>query len=314
MLPPPQYLYGVLGMPLAQSLSPALHTWGFTRSGHPGAYFAWEKNTDELPAFFATVRSLPIAGLSVTIPHKQAVIPFLDQLTPRAQAVGAVNLIYRQGERLVGDNTDVAGFLAPLLKLRDAGKKLPDRALLLGAGGAGRAVLAGLRELGLTEVWIAARNAAKAEALARDFSCRTLTWNDREQALADLGPILAINATPLGMAGTFAGQSPLPALPLLTLPDQVNAWFIYDIVYNPVQTPLLATARERGMTCIDGLDFFVAQAREQFRLWTGAELPGMETRELVLGILEKRNQDPENSEAVFRCYGVQGHHAPAGGV
>ncbi|MCL1939787.1 MAG: shikimate dehydrogenase [Desulfovibrionaceae bacterium] len=285
MLLPPQYLYGVLGMPLAQSLSPALHTWGFARSGHPGAYFAWEKSADDLPAFFAAVRSLPIAGLSVTIPHKQTVIPFLDQLTQRAQAVGAVNLIYWQGDRLVGDNTDVAGFLAPLLKLRNAGKKLPGRALLLGTGGAGRAALAGLRELGLAEVWIAARNAAKAEALARDFGCQTLAWDDREQALADLGPTLVINATPLGMTGTLAGQSPLPALPLLALPGQAKAWFIYDIVYNPVRTPLLVTARERGMTCIDGLDFFVAQAREQFRLWTGVELSGLEARELLLDIL-----------------------------
>jgi shikimate dehydrogenase len=90
------------------------------------------------------------------------------------------------------------------------------------------------------------------------------------------------------MTGALAGQTPLPALPLLALPGQADAWFIYDIVYNPVQTPLLAAARERGMTCIDGLDFFVAQAKEQFRLWTGAEFPDVEARELLSAILEKR--------------------------
>jgi shikimate dehydrogenase len=285
-------------MPLAQSLSPALYAWGFARSSHPGVYLAWEKSAEDLPGFFAAMRSLPIAGLSVTIPHKQAVIPFLDELTPRAQAVGAVNLVYWQEGGLVGDNTDVAGFLAPLLKLRDAGKKLPPRAVLLGAGGAGRAVLAGLREfgeeLGLAEVWVAARSAAKAEALVQDFDCQSLDWEDREQALTNLGPTLIINATPLGMAGSNAGQSPLPGLAQTGLSSCPNAsgsdaWFIYDIVYNPMHTPLLTAGQERGMTCIDGLDFFVAQAKEQFRIWTGAELPGRETRALLLGILEKQS-------------------------
>jgi len=281
------YCYGIIGRPLAQSLSPALYAWGFARSGHPGAYFAWEKSTEALPGFFAAVRSLPIAGLSVTIPYKQAVIPFLDELTPRAQAVGAVNLVYWQDGSLMGDNTDVAGFLAPLHRLRDASKKLPPRALLLGAGGAGRATLAGLRELGLTEIWVTARSAAKAEALARDFDCQCLDWEDREQALKNLGPALIINATPLGMVGDNAGQSPLPGLAQARLSPCPDAWFIYDIVYNPVHTPLLTAGQERGMTCIDGLDFFVAQAKEQFRIWTGTELPSSETRALLLGILEK---------------------------
>ena len=316
------HCYGVIGSPLTQSLSPALYAWGFARSGHPGAYFAWEKNKPDLPGFFAAMRSLPIAGLSVTIPHKQAVIPFLDKLTPRAQAVGAVNMVYWQEGSLVGDNTDVVGFLAPLLKIRDAGKKLPPSALLLGAGGAGRAALTGLRELGLAEVWVAARNAAKAEALARDFGCRPLAWEDREQALAKLGPVLIINATPLGMTGTFAGQSPLPGLgsvPVWRQTRKAQLWamgldscgpvperkaslprhhgkpghYLYDIVYNPVHTPLLMAGKQRGMTCIDGLDFFVAQAKEQFRIWTGCELPGPEqpgkdTRTFLLDILEKQ--------------------------
>ena len=300
------YYYGVIGTPLAQSLSPALYAWGFSQSGHPGVYCAWEKTAESLPGFFAAVRGLPIAGLSVTIPHKQAVIPFLDELTPRAQAVGAVNLIYWRDGRLVGDNTDVAGFLAPLQKLRAAGAQLPPRVLLLGAGGAARAVLAGLgaglRELwgepGLAEVWVTARDAAKAEALAQDFGCRTLAWEDREQTLADPGiggPALIINATPLGMVGTFAEQSPLPNLSsgCPNVESAPNDWFIYDIVYNPVQTPLLRAGRERGMTCVDGLDFFVAQAQEQFRIWTGAELPGpdqsgQDARAFLLGILEQQ--------------------------
>lgn len=283
----PEYLYGVLGLPLAQSMSPALHNWGFARCGHPGAYFAWEKTADELPAFFAAVRGLPVSGLSVTIPHKQAVIPFLDRLTPGAEAVGAVNLVFRHKQALVGDNTDVAGFLAPLLQLRDRGTALPPRALLLGAGGACRAALAGLGKLGMAEVCVSARDAAKAESLAREFGCQTIPWQSREHLLPDLGPVLVINATPLGMAGKFAGQSPLPALSRLPVHGALVA---YDIVYNPLETPFLAAARSRGLTCIDGLDFFVAQGQEQFRLWTGLELPAAGARELLLGILEERNR------------------------
>ena len=289
------HLYGVIGKPLTHSLSPALHNWGFARSGHLGTYLTWEKNAEDLPAFFAAVRSLPIAGLSVTIPHKEAVIPFLDDLTPRARAVGAVNLVYweqwEERERLLGDNTDVAGFLAPLQTLREAGKTLPPRALLLGAGGAARACLTGLSELGIADVWITARTAEKAEALARDFGCQALPWENREKSLAERGPALVINATPLGMAGEFAGQSPLPNLGATAADAGAAscppAWIIYDTVYNPSHTPLLNAARALGMTCANGLDFFVAQAQEQFRRWTGSELPGAAARELILGLLKK---------------------------
>lgn len=285
-LTPPKHLYGVLGQPLAQSMSPALHTWGFARQGHPGAYFAWEKDADDLSAFFNAVRSLPVSGLSVTIPHKQAVIPFLNELTPRAKAVGAVNLVYRKDAALIGDNTDVAGFLAPLLHLREQGNTLPARALLLGAGGACRAALAGLRELRMEQIWVSARTMAKAETLARDFACRALDWQEREALLTDGVPTLIINATPLGMAGKFVGASPLPDLLSLPLASgRAIQSVAYDIVYNPVRTVFLAAADELGMTCIDGLHFFVAQAQEQFRLWTGMELPGPEARELLLRLL-----------------------------
>lgn len=281
---PPQQLYGVIGTPLAQSMSPALHTWGFSLAGYPGAYFAWEKSGEDLPAFFSAVRSLPVSGLSVTIPHKQAVMPYLDGLTPRARAVGAVNLVMWCEDRLWGDNTDVAGFLAPLLARREHGP-LPPAALLLGAGGAARAALAGLAELGVPEIYVSARSDEKARTLAREFGCSFLLWEDRERTLAELGPTLIINATPLGMHGDLQNRTPLPSLPGLIPPRTAEASLAYDIVYNPVRTVFLTAARSLGMACVDGLDFFVAQGLEQFRLWTGLTLPGDEARALVLRMM-----------------------------
>ncbi|MDR0338933.1 MAG: shikimate dehydrogenase, partial [Desulfovibrio sp.] len=152
---PPLHMYGILGTPLAQSLSPAIHNRAFASLGHPGAYFAWEKQDSELPAFFEAVRGLPIAGLSVTIPHKRTVMAFLDEISPEARRAGAVNTVFRRNEQLVGDNTDVEGFLWPLCAREAA---LPSAGLVLGAGGACRAALAGLSALGMTNLVVAARN------------------------------------------------------------------------------------------------------------------------------------------------------------
>lgn len=285
---PPKHLYGVLGNPLAQSMSPALHTWGFSLTRHPGAYFAWEKSEEDLPAFFAAVRCLPICGLSVTIPHKQAVIPYLDGLTPRARAVGAVNLVLWRDGGLWGDNTDVAGFVAPLLARKEQGERLPPATLLMGSGGAARAALAGLAELEAPEIYVSARSNEKARALAREFGCSFLLWEDRERALADLGPVLLINATPLGMYGDLRDLTPLPSLSGLIPSRTAEASLAYDIVYNPVRTVFLADARSLNMACADGLDFFVAQGLEQFRLWTGLALPGDEARALLLHMMAGR--------------------------
>lgn len=272
-LTPPRHLYGILGMPLGHSLSPLLHTWGFAESGHPGAYFAWEKQTDDLPAFFHAVRNLPIAGLSVTIPHKQAVIPFLDGVTEQAATVGAVNTVFWREGKLMGGNTDVQGFTAPLARIT----QVPRNALVLGAGGACRAVLAGLAGLGFDRIVIIARNAAKAAALAGDFGCLFQPWQQRDDAPESLAPCVVVNTTPLGMKGTHADASPLSESALARLaraaaPERA-ASLVYDIVYSPRETPLLHMAGKHGIPTLDGLGFLVSQGLEQFRLWTGISLP-----------------------------------------
>lgn len=308
-----QHIYGILGHPVGQSLSPLLHNWGFGLFGYPGVYMSFDKTPDELAGFMAAVRSLPLAGLSVTIPHKEAIMPYLDVLTERARAVGAVNTVYWQNGKLVGENTDVAGFLGPLLGPDSpAGgpsslKALPRRpsgcgpltasgfssALVLGAGGAARAVLAGLMELNLPRVFVAARRLEQArnliESLAQAFHSNAFRaeaapWEDR---LGYIQPgCLVINTTPLGMVGKALGQSPVPA----------DAWpkiaagsgLAYDLVYNPARPRFLQDAAAAGWDIQEGLDFFAIQGREQFRLWTGHELPLDETRRLLRTELERR--------------------------
>ncbi|MDL2279714.1 shikimate dehydrogenase [Desulfovibrio sp. OttesenSCG-928-G11] len=284
----PERLYGILGLPLGHSLSPALHNRLFARLGHAGTYLRWEKQAGELPSFFQAVRALPIAGLSVTAPYKEAVIPFLDALDPGARAAGAVNTVYWKDARLMGGNTDVKGFLAPLAPFSQEGR-LPDRALVLGAGGAARAALTGLQELAVSRITVCARNPLKAEKLARLFNCALLPWEKRESPLPGDGPLLIINATPLGMKGCCAEQSPLSrdCLALYGARRHKGAGcIVYDLVYNPRPTRLLELAALNGLHGLDGLGFFAAQAAGQLALWTGGRLEGGELPGLVRSLLE----------------------------
>ena len=269
--PVPQFLYGILGTPLGHSLSPRLHNRAFRLLHHAGAYFAWEKTASELEAFFRAVRSLPISGLSVTLPHKEAVIPFLDGLCPRAERAGAVNTVFWREGRLLGDNTDVGGFLAPLKKRPN----LPQAALILGAGGVCRAALAGLRELDIPRIIVAARDPSKARQLAQDFHCSVIPWEERETSALAMRPLLIINATPLGMSGAGQERSPVPENLWATLAagGKGGDSLAYDLVYSPPRTLFLSQAEARGIPVLNGLDFFVSQAAEQLRLWTGRALP-----------------------------------------
>ncbi len=270
----PEKLYGIIGHPLGHSLSPLIHNSGFQRLGFPGVYLCWELAPEKLPMFMQAVRTLPVSGLSVTIPYKRAVVPYLDGITPLARSVGAVNTIFWDGEDLMGDNTDVPGFLAPL---KDRGAQ-PEHCLVLGAGGAARAVLAGLRSLGTQRVSISSRDMDKSRALAEEFEGEALSWEDR----AGCRPDLLVNATPLGMHGRYETMSPWPHTPL---PDSLR--WVYDLIYNPEETPLVRIAREAGRSVITGLPMFVHQAAAQFALWTGMTLPADEIASLVKASLSK---------------------------
>lgn len=267
----PQQIYGVLGHPVAHSLSPALHNWAFAELGIPAAYLAFDKTSEELPDFLAAVRSLPLAGLSVTIPHKVAVMEALDGVSDLVRRVGAVNTLYWDQKRLLGENTDIAGFLEPLRGLG----RVPGSALVLGAGGAARAVLAGLLDLGVPRVTLTNRTPEKAQAMAAEFGIPAIPWDDRQAADAEL----VVNTTPLGMSGERQGFSPWADICMS--PAQTA----YDLVYNPQKTRFLADAESMGCRTIDGLTMFVAQARAQFRLWTGREFPAQPARQLLRQLL-----------------------------
>ena len=248
---PPTALYGIIGHPLSHSLSPALHTQGFSRAGISAVYMAWPLPPENLAAFFAAVRVLPVSGGNITLPHKVAAMDFLDEVSPLARRVGAVNTFYWKDERLCGHNTDVAGFVAPIKKRRFRS------ALILGAGGAARAVLAGLQDLEVADIAISNRTAVHAEALAGDFGARVLPWAER----ADAGADLVVNTTSLGMKGERAGESPFPA------GGFTGRGLAYDIVYNPLDTLFLKDARAAGWKTQNGLAMFVEQARQSFGLW-----------------------------------------------
>jgi shikimate dehydrogenase len=255
----PERLLGIVGHPLGHSLSPALHNWGFGQAGIPWVYLRWDLPRERLEGFMTAVRTLPIHGVSVTIPYKQAVIPFLDGVSDAAGRVGAVNTLLWDEGRLLGENTDVEGFVSPLERMDIR----PRSALVLGAGGAARAVLIGLGMLGVGSIRVCSRNEESARTLAGEFGVGMLPWDMRGSADADL----VINATPLGMKGRFETLSPWP---LDGFPGGVKC--VYDLVYNPEVTVLLRQARNAGLPTLGGLGMFVRQALAQFRLWTGLEL------------------------------------------
>jgi shikimate dehydrogenase len=263
--------YGIIGWPLGHTLSPTLHNWGFAELGLDARYRAWPLKPDDLPAFMERVRSEPVHGLSVTIPHKRAVMAHLDRVSGRAEAIGAVNTVYWDGDGLCGENTDVIGVVAPLRGLTP----LPRSAIVLGAGGAARAAVAGFLELGIERVAVANRTRTKAESLAGDFGVACVGWEERMDFPWDL----VCNTTPLGMSGDLANETPWDA-------DRFAAGAVaYDIVYNPLTTRFLAEAGTAGCRTVSGLEMFLHQGLAQFRLWTGRDMDEAGARRLLLAAL-----------------------------
>lgn len=269
----PQELYGIIGNPLGHSQSPRIHNAAFAAAGLPKVYMAWPCPPEKLAAVMDCVRTLPIAGLSVTIPHKEQIIPLLDAITPAAKAVGAVNTVYWQDGALCGDNTDVTGFMAPLQH-----RKVTS-ALVLGAGGACRAVLAGLQQKQTPRIVLTNHNCAKAMLLAHEFSVEVIPWEERHTIPADC----VINATPLGMQGSYREQTPYDFAAAGTCQQgDTGPRLAYDLVYNPLHTRFLCEAQAAGWDVQDGLAMFVAQANAQFRIWTGQEFDQAAVRASVL--------------------------------
>lgn len=245
------------------TLSPAIHTAAFKALGLEWIYLAWHVPPESLGAALGGLRALRCAGANLTMPHKQSALRHLDELTPDARAIGAVNTIERRAELLIGHNTDVSG-LAEFLA-SDAGVNVGGRrALVLGAGGAARAAVTALRRLGAAEVEVTARNpkaAASVAALGPEGREHGLEWDAGPKAALDAD--IVVNATPLGMKG----EKLLPGV----------AWragqVVVDLVYDPPSTPLLDAARAGGADAWGGIGMLVRQAAGALRIWTGREAP-----------------------------------------
>ncbi len=269
----PEKLFGIIGHPLGHTMSPLLHNWGFKQHDIPAVYMAWPTEPDKVEGFMRTFRELPISGISVTIPHKLAVMNYIDQLTDRAQSVGAVNTLYWRGDKIVGDNTDAAGVSEPLRCYSDHVKK----ALLIGAGGAARAAITGLKALNIDKIFITNRTKEKADDLALEFGISAIDWDHRGDQHFDL----IINSTSLGMSGKFEKINPM------IMNNQNEQTIVYDLIYNPMETVFIKEAKNKGCIVLSGIEMFIHQGLEQFRLWTGVSLDENEARKLLIANLKK---------------------------
>ena len=229
-------------------------------------YLPFAVAPQDLEAAINGLRALGCLGVNVTMPHKEAIAPFLDDLSGDARAVGAVNTVQNLAGRLIGHNTDVDGFRE--FVVADAGIDMTGlRALILGSGGAARAVVRALRELGATTLYIAARRKPVAEQLlllADDVPGRVVGWEAIPELLGETDII--VNATPVGMGG----ENPLPGAPLSAQHQ------VIDLIYDPPVTPLMEAARQAGGQAWGGLGMLVHQAAGSFGIWTGLQ-PPMET-------------------------------------
>lgn len=264
------FLLGLIGYPLGHSRSPELHNAALSAAQLNGVYLAFPTPPERLEAAIAGMRALGLRGLNVTIPHKVAVIPYLDDLTEVAARVGAVNTLFWEGNRLVGDNTDVAGFLA----LAAGRVSSTSRVLVLGAGGSARAVACALGELGVLEVAFFPRRAGAGAEICRDFACIYPLTRYHEVGVADLEATLQttdllVNTTPVGMAPSVEACPLEPSL-LSALASHAR---VIDLIYQPETTLLMQEARARHHDAINGLGMLIAQASASFERWTGQRVP-----------------------------------------
>lgn len=257
---------GLIGDPVAHSLSPAIQQAAFDALAIPATYELWPTPAADLPARLASLRQSNILGANVTVPHKLAVMPLLDEISPLAHRVGAVNTIIQRDGRLLGDNTDVAGFATALSEACPDAAARP--ALILGAGGAARAVILALESIGAGPIAIANRAADRACQLADDLDRPTLHlvgWDPAALSQAVTAASLLINATSVGWHGD---ESPIELDLIHRLPG--NA-FVVDLTYR--DTALLRAAHARGLSTLDGLPMLVHQGARAFELWTHCPAP-----------------------------------------
>ena len=263
---------GIIGFPIGHSISPLFQQAALDHAGIDASYRAWEVKPEEVGEFVAGLRDPGVLGINVTVPHKEAVIPYLDEVDQWASTAGAVNTIVNRESRLTGHNTDGLGFLRALLEVNGFAPQ-GRRALVLGAGGAARGVVLALVREGVGHLTVANRTLSRAESLvhiAQDGGVSSLaiplagSGLDGEAASADL----IVNCTTLGMAhgpdekGTPLDWKQIPTTALVN-----------DLVYNPLETPLLRAAAQAGAQVLGGIHMLVYQGAASFEMWTGQRAP-----------------------------------------
>jgi 3-dehydroquinate dehydratase/shikimate dehydrogenase len=262
-------VYGVVADPVRHSISPAVHNRAFQARRVDAVYLPFLVKPAQLKDFFILAEKLPLAGFSVTIPHKQKILRYLDLVDPLARRIGAVNTVWRKAGKWRGTNTDADGVIRPLERHLRLGKTT---VLLAGNGGAGRGAAYALQAAGV-KLAITGRNIDRVRALAKACDAEPLT---REQACARMFDVL-VHSTPLGM---------FPKVEHAFFDDKIPAKLVFDMVYNPLDTLLVRMARDQGATVIRGLEMFLEQASRQFEIWTGETAPRAVMEKAALEALE----------------------------
>lgn len=259
-------LAGVCGWPIHHSLSPLLHNFWLKELGLSGAYVHFAVRPDEALRAFKSLKATSIVGVNVTQPLKELAFQAADEQTPDATKLGVANCLYKREGKLIAHNTDLEGFAAPLINAMGARQLSEKPALIIGTGGASRAVIGALLALNVPEIRITGRTNSKAEALTRMVnvpSFYAVPWEERNVAIETAG--LIINATSGGMTGK-------PQLDVDISRAQAGS-FVYDLIYTPRQTKLLRLAKAGGCKTLGGLEMLIAQARPSFKLFYGAAPP-----------------------------------------
>ncbi|MDB9313928.1 shikimate dehydrogenase [Spirulina sp. CS-785/01] len=274
-------LLGVIGDPVEHSLSPVMHNAAIAHLGVNYIYLPFPVRQDALATALDGFAAIGVQGINLTIPHKQAVIPLLSEITPVAQAIGAVNTLWRTETGWSGTNTDAEGFIAPLKALnRDWSQVIP---LILGNGGAARAVVAGCAELGCPEIGVVGRDRQKLDKFKQSWQNTPFkdrlsvhTWDKLSEMVSNTQ--LLVNTTPVGMSPKIE-QSPVEAALLQQLPQGAIA---YDLIYTPSPTRFLQLAQQQGVTTLDGSEMLIQQGAAALHLWLDTPIPVEIMRQALL--------------------------------
>ncbi|MGP0127779.1 MAG: shikimate dehydrogenase [cyanobacterium endosymbiont of Rhopalodia musculus] len=265
-------LLGIIGDPVQHSLSPVMHNAAISHLGVDYIYLPFPIKPKDLTTAIAGFTSIGIVGFNVTIPYKQAIIPLLSEVTPTAELVGAVNTVWRTETGWKGTNTDIDGFLSPLQSLqRDWANLTP---IILGNGGAARAVVVGLAQLGCLKIYVVGRDRQKLWQFTQSWKNTRLTaalgvyfWDKLSEIIEETE--LLINTTPIGMSPNI-DDSPVESMLFARMPENAIA---YDLIYTPNPTQFLKNAKQQGLITIDGLEMLVRQGAVALQLWLQKPVP-----------------------------------------